>query len=197
MPLAQFTSAMICPMTTRQEYRSRQEGFTSLELMVVVAIVGVLATFGVTNFGVWKARADLKSAVTSIQHDLAVARMMAMSRNLTVTSTIAVAPTVVTVTTFNTNTGAVLDSASHTYTHVNSLFAQVAVGPPPTWGLVPTTMVTFNSMGFRVGGTVPGSQNQVFAVDNDLTPIPLRYTIQVTQRGSVTWCASDFCQGTH
>jgi len=197
MPLARFTHAMICPITTRQEYLSRQEGFTSLELMVVVAIVGVLATFGVTNFGVWKARADLKSAVTTIQHELAVARMMAMSRNLTVTSTIAVAPTVVTVTTFNTNTGAVLASANHTYTHVNSLFAQLTVGPPPTWGPVPTTNVTFNSMGFRVGGTVPGSQNQVFAVNNDLTPTPLRYTIQVTQRGSVTWCGSDFCQGTH
>ncbi len=197
MPLAHFTRAMICPITTRQEYRSRQEGFTSLELMVVVAIVGVLATFGVTNFGVWKARADLKSAVTTIQHELAVARMMAMSRNLTVTATVAVAPTVVTVTTFNTNTGAVLAASSHNYTHVNSLFAQLAVGPPPTWGPVATTNVTFNSMGFRVQGAVAGSQNQVFAVDNDRTPIPLRYTIQVTQRGLATWCASDFCQGTH
>ena len=197
MPLARFTRAMICPMTALKKYRSTQEGFTSLELMVVVAIVGVLATFGVTNFGVWKARADLKSAVTTIQHELAIARMMAMSRNLTVTATVAVAPTVVTVTTFNTNTGAVLAASSHNYTHVNSLFVQVAVGPPPTFGTVATTNVTFNSMGFRVGGTVPGSQNQVFAVDNDLTPNPLRYTIQVTQRGSVTWCGSDFCQGTH
>ncbi len=197
MPLARFTRAMICPMTALQEYRSRQEGFTSLELMIVVAIVGVLAALGVTNFGVWKARADLKSAVTTIQHELAVARMMAMSRNLTVTSTVAVTPTVVTVTTFNTNTGAVLASSSNNYAHVNSLLAQVAVGPPPTWGAVPNTNVTFNSTGFRVGGTVAGSQNQVFAVDNDLTPNPLRYTIQVTQRGLVTWCGSDFCQGTH
>lgn len=196
MPLARFTRAMICPMPALK-YWSKQEGFTSLELMVVVAIVGVLATFGVTNFGIWKARADLKSAVTTIQHELAIARMMAMSRNLTVTATVAVAPTVVTVTTFNTNTGAILAAANHTYAHVNSLFAQLTVGPPPTWGLVPTTNVTFNSMGFRVGGTVPGSQNQVFAVDNDQTPNTLRYTIQVTQRGSVTWCGSDFCQGTH
>ncbi|MGC4097548.1 MAG: prepilin-type N-terminal cleavage/methylation domain-containing protein [Nitrospira sp.] len=184
-------------MTALHKCRSRQEGFTSLELMIVVAIVGILGALGVTNFGIWKARADLKAAVKTIQHELAVARMMAMSRNLTVTSTIAIAPAVVTVTTFNTNTGAVLASANHTYTHVNSLFAQLTVGPPPTWGSVPTTNVTFNSMGFRVGGTVPGSQNQVIAVDNDLTPNPLRYTIQVTQRGSVTWCGSDFCQGTH
>jgi prepilin-type N-terminal cleavage/methylation domain-containing protein len=188
---------MIRPISASNGFRSRQEGFTSLELMVVVAIVGVMAALGVSNFGVWKSRADLKAAVTTVQQELAVARMMAMSRNLTVTANIAVAPTVVTVTTMNTNTGAVLSTSTNQITHVNSLFTQLTVGPPPTWGPVAATNVTFNSMGFRVGGTVPGSQNQVIAIDNDVTPIPLRYTMQITQRGTVTWCAGDFCQGTH
>jgi prepilin-type N-terminal cleavage/methylation domain-containing protein len=185
---------MIRPITAFNGFRSRQQGFTSLELMVVVAIVGVMAALGVSNFGVWKSRADLKAAVTTVQHELAVARMTAMSRNLTVTANIAVAPRVVTVTTVNTNTGAQLSVSRHQISHVNGLFAQLTVGPPPTWGPAPTTNVTFNSMGFRVGGTVAGSQNQVIAIDNDRL---VRYTMQITQRGKVTWCASEFCQGTH
>lgn len=185
---------MLRPMPTRLCFQSGHAGFTTLELMVVVAIVGVMSALGISNFGVWKSRADLKEAITVVQHELALARMTAISRNLAVTANIAVAPTVVTVTTVNTNTGAQLFTSRHPITHVNSIFSQLTVGPPPTWTQVATTNVTFNAMGFRVGGTIPGTQNQVIAIDNDRL---VQYTIQITPRGAVTWCAGQFCQGTH
>lgn len=180
-------------VSTPRRVQTRQEGFTSLELMVVVAIIGVMAALGVTNVGVWKSRADLKEAIVAVQNDLTVARMRAMAQNVPVTATITVAPTVVTVTTTNTYTGAVLLSSNYSITHVDGLFIDVAAGPPPVFAAVPNATVAFNSMGFRVGGAL-ATQNQVFLISNDRAQ---RYALRITPRGGVSWCPNEFCQGTH
>ena len=60
----------------------RQGGFTTLELMVVVAIIGVLAALGLPNFGIWKSRADLKQAVTTVQNELLLGRMAAITAHV-------------------------------------------------------------------------------------------------------------------
>lgn len=177
-------------VTTSIRARTRQEGFTSLELMVVVAIIGVMAALGVTNFGVWKSRADLKEAIVAVQNDLTVARMTAMARNIPVTTTIAAAPTVVTITTTNTNTGVVLLTSNYSITHVDGLFIDAGLG---VFAAAPTTTVGFNSMGFRVGGAL-ATQNQVFLISNDRAQ---RYALRITPRGGVSWCPTEFCQGTH
>lgn len=171
--------------------RVNEEGFTLLEMMIVVAIIGVTATLGVTNFGVWKARADLKAAVTTMQNELTVARMMAMNRNIPVAVTITVAPTVLTVTTANANTAAVLATSNHSISHVANVFNQLAPGPPPVFVQVPTTTIMFNSLGMRLPET---GGNQVIAISNDRG---MQYTLRVTPRGSAAWCASIYCQGTH
>lgn len=176
---------------------TKQQGFTSLELMVVVAIVGVMAALGVTNFGVWQSRADLKEAVTEVQNELALARMAAISRNIPVAVNIAVVPKSITVTTTNANNGAVLSTTYHPIAHVTSVFNLTAVGPPPIFTATPAAAVMFNSMGFRLGGAIAGaggSENQVIAISNDRG---LQYTMRVTSRGGVTWCPSTTCQGTH
>ncbi|OQW33775.1 MAG: hypothetical protein A4E19_02700 [Nitrospira sp. SG-bin1] len=172
-----------------------QSGYSLLELMIVVAIIGVIAGLGGINFGVWKSRADLKEAVQLIRNELAVARMTSMSRNVSVTTTITVVPTMVTAVTTNTNTGAQLSSVSSTITRINGITNQTGGGPglPPVFTAAPNATVQFNSMGYRVGGAVPGSQNQVIGLVNDLGTT---YAIRINPRGVVDWCPSQFCIGT-
>lgn len=172
-----------------------QSGYTLLELMIVVAVIGVIAGIGGVNFGVWKSRADLKEAIQLVKNELAVARMTSMSRNVSVTTNIAVVPTLVTVTTINTNTLAVLSTVSSKITRINGITNQIAgVAAAPVFApAVPVATVQFNAMGFRVGGNVPGSQNQVIGIVND---VGTTYAIRINPRGVVDWCPSQFCMGT-
>lgn len=172
----------------------RQGGFTTLELMVVVAIIGVLAALGLPNFGIWKSRTDLKQAVTTVQNELLLGRMAAITRNVPVNVAISVNSTLLTVAITNANTLAVISSSTHRIPQINSLFMQSGVGPPPVFTATPTVNVLFNSMGFRVGGNIPPSENQVLAISNDRGT---QYAVRVTLRGGVSWCPTAFCQGTH
>jgi hypothetical protein len=120
--------------------------------------------------------------------------MTSMSRNVSVTTNIAVVPTMVTVTTLNTNTLAVLSTASSKITRINGITNQTGGVPAaPVFAAAPVATVQFNAMGFRVGGNVPGSQNQVIGLVND---VGTTYAIRINPRGVVDWCPSQFCMGT-
>lgn len=67
----------------------RQKGFTLIEVMIAVAIVGILAMVAVPNYLQWNARYQLKQATTELAGSLSLARMAAMNRNLAVTATLA------------------------------------------------------------------------------------------------------------
>ena len=61
--------------------KNHEGGFTLIEVMIAVAIVGIAAVMAIPNIGEWLARYQLKQAMTEIAGDLNLAKLVAMNRN--------------------------------------------------------------------------------------------------------------------
>jgi type IV pilus assembly protein PilA len=165
---------------------SSETGFTLLELMIVVAIIGIAGLIALPNYLVWQSTSQLRQAVTEVQNQLLLARMAALSRNSPVTVAISIINGTVLTTTTNAATGAqVMGSISVPLPHVVDL----KVGPSAAWTSAATATVSFNSMGMRSGGPGP-TLNQELAMVNDKG---VQYAMKVTPRGVVNWCQQSIC----
>jgi type IV fimbrial biogenesis protein FimT len=154
---------------------SSETGFTLIEMLIVVAIMGIAALIAIPNYLVWESRSELRQAVTEVQNQLLLARMAALSRNAPVTVAISITNGAVLTTTTNAATGAqVLASTSVRLPHVVDL----KVGPSAAWTSAATANVSFNSRGMRSGGPGP-TLNQELAM--------------VTPRGIINWCQDSVC----
>ena len=56
-------------------------GFTLIELVIVVAISGVLLALGLPSFNVWTQNAQIRTAASAVQNGLQLARGEAVRRN--------------------------------------------------------------------------------------------------------------------
>jgi type IV fimbrial biogenesis protein FimT len=68
---------------------TKQAGFSLVEVLIVVGIMGIAAAMAVPNYIQWSARSQLKQAATELQGSLNLARMAAMNRNASVTMNLA------------------------------------------------------------------------------------------------------------
>ncbi|HSQ92096.1 MAG TPA: prepilin-type N-terminal cleavage/methylation domain-containing protein, partial [Nitrospiraceae bacterium] len=110
--------------------KNREAGFTLMEVMIVVAIIGIASALAIPNYLVWHSRSELRQGITEVQNQLLLARMAALSRNAPVTVAISVTNGVVLTTTTNAATGAqVMASSSLRLPHIVDL----RVGPSAAW----------------------------------------------------------------
>jgi len=165
--------------------RSRA-GFTLLEVMIVVAIIGIASALAAPSYNAWIARYQLREGISEMQHQLVLARMMAVSRNVPVTVTMGLSNGFLQLTTANAATGTVI-SASQGMSVPQVVMLNV--GPSPAWTTVATAAVSFNSMGMRIGGPGP-ALNQELALVNSKG---VQYALKVTPRGIANWCPDQVC----
>lgn len=62
-----------------------RKGFTLLEMMIAVVIIGVVVKIAIPNFQVWIINQRLRDDMSQIEMDIQTARMTAINRNVPVT----------------------------------------------------------------------------------------------------------------
>ena len=67
--------------------KNRDGGFTLIEMMIAVAIIGIGSAIAVPSYLQWNARSQLRQATSELQSNLVQARMVAKNRNTAMTAT--------------------------------------------------------------------------------------------------------------
>jgi type IV fimbrial biogenesis protein FimT len=148
-----------------------------LEVMMVVAIIGVTAAIAVPNYLQWNRTYQLRQATTDLHASLTLARMAAMNRNATITMTL----------------GTIMCPPETGYCGLNGASFGGAIVPVTfqdrgvTTTFTSGTSVQLNSLGLRVGG--PGG-NQIIRLTNTDN---VTYSIVITPGGKVRWCPANTC----
>jgi len=150
----------------------RESGFSLIELMIVVAIIGIAAALAIPNYVEWKSQYDLREAVSEFAGNLNLARVVAMNRNRQATVTIQVG-------------GGGLINVSGTTTGANPIFSPQTMSSSVTGLPGGTTNILFSSMGLSAAAA-----NQVIQIVNTRG---LVYSVLVTPSGKVTWCPKPTC----
>lgn len=152
-------------------FRGRQEGFTLIELMIVVAIVAISAALSVPDFMRWLAQSQLRQATGEIATQLTMARMAAMNRNRSVDVTVQTSGGAVHISGVSPSSGAVVIKDQSFPAGVSSV-----VGSP--------VVVSFSSMGLRTTG---GTGVQTIAVCDRYQR---QFSVTVSPAGKVNWTAN-------
>lgn len=68
-------------MLETERTMQRNRGFSLIELMVVIAILGLLLAIGIPSFATWLRNVQIRNAAESLQSGLQFARTEALRRN--------------------------------------------------------------------------------------------------------------------
>ena len=183
------------------EPAKNRQGYSLLETMVVVAIVGVLTAIAVPNYITWNQKYQLKSEVANLAGTLAFARMTALNQNVPVVVTVTQAPPAAVVVTFtNPNSippGAVVLPPITMNSRVSLTDAVGGAGASPQdlrfnpmgpW----VNTGTVNNICLNAGG-VAGACPSTSQVLNFRSPGADNFRIVVKQTGKIIWCYIPTC----
>lgn len=148
--------------------RSQEGGFTLLEIMIVVVIVGIAAALAVPNLTFMYAKYELYQTTTTVYNRLMMARSAAISRNAMIVATPTIVP---------------LGQDQVTFTAPLGLETL-----PVNIKLVPPAVLPFTPIGFTPRGLSTVPLNTQTIQIRSLRDPSLIYSISLAPSGKVTWC---------
>lgn len=181
-------------------------GFTIIELMVVVAIIGMLVAVAIPNYLDWNRKYKLKDATALVHGTMGMARMTAINQNFPATVTVTqAAGTQVTVA--FTGVAGLPIAGLPTLTLDSEVSLTNAAGDTVGSGVSSPQTLQFNTMGMRVN--TGNANNQCISNTGASTACGastsqalnfknskgLNYRIVVRPTGKVSWCYSNTCAG--
>ena len=170
----------------------REGGFTLIEIMIVVAIIGLTSAIAVPSYVQWNARTQLRQATSDLQTNLLLARMSAKNRNMATTATLIKAADG----TYSATFGGTLAPINFPNSVTGgSMIVVTGLGPPPVTNVIDFAAspsgtlgtIQFSQQGVRVAGGV-GAQTVTLQSAQGIT-----YSVAVAPSGKVNLCTKASC----
>lgn len=162
--------------------RSGARGFTIVEVMITLVVLGVLITFGAPSFAEWLQNQKTRSAADAVLNGLQVARAEAVQRNKAVQFKLTAVPN---------SSWAVAESTSGTVIQTRSAdegTAAVTLAAVDS-GANPVTTVTFSPIGGVTSNADATAALRKIDLTNPMaTSNPRAYRLLISGGGSLRMC---------